>query len=667
MEEQNQNPIQEPKEENVLEQPTQVPVHEPADVAKEKTTAGPKFTPLGEIKEKAPKKKKSKVGAVIFILLLILGIIGGLAYYYYVNVYTNPKLVYQEIIKTAIDSLDETAEEMTTIKANAKLDIDVSLNEDYMQDGVQEILDLINNIEATVEMQMDTNEKKALVKLNSNYENEELLNCNMLFDAKNKGTYVKLEQFFDNILEVEMEDEYYEELEKALEIEEVTEEQKNAKSKAIEILKEELSKIIKDEYCSKESEKITINSKEIQANKYILKMTYSEFMNELKTIIESLKNNEEFLNCYEDKEGGKEKLETALEEIENLTLEEEATLYVKLYRTGLKQEFARVDFEIESEGQKLIFKVENAEEGYKFEVTFEDETYCTGIIASEQVDEKTSKLNLKVEVIEIGTIALNMEYGYALNEAIDTMNTENSVKIEELSEGDLLKAYGELQNSKLYELVEEFAANSEEPDVEYSEIEIPSISENGEETSDIEKNISTTATFTYGGAFIVFATNNNEVAVDMDIEVEYYDENGIFLGSCTEDYLMGIGAGREIAVEMTEVPAYFATYKIYVDAEETIIVKDYLEEVEIEQKNNNGKNIVVQVRNNSQFKIENMSVCVLYYNEGEIVGIATDSVCDVKSGRTGNFTLDFPYDSNFEEIKFDDYKVIVTQAYSYVY
>ena len=62
-----------------------------------------------------------------------------------------------------------------------------------------------------------------------------------------------------------------------------------------------------------------------------------------------------------------------------------------------------------------------------------------------------------------------------------------------------------------------------------------------------------------------------------------------------------------------------------------------------------------------------MSVCVLYYNAGKIVGIATESVCDVKSGRTGNFTLDYPFSKDYEEIEFDDYKVIVTQAYSYVY
>ena len=356
MEEQNQNSMQEQKEENILEP----------------QISGAKFTPLGEIKEKEPKKKKCKVGRGIFTLLLILGIMAGLAYYYYFNIYTNPKLVYQQIIKSTIDSLDETSEQITTIKANAKLDMDVNVNQDYMEDEVEEILDLIKNIEATVEIQMDTNEKKALVKLNSNYENEELLNCDMLFDAKNKGTYVKLEQFFDNILEIEMEDEYYEELEAALEIEKLTEEQKLAKSKGIAILKKELLKIIRDEYCSKEREKITINSKEIQANKYILKMTYNEFMNEIKTTIESLKNNEEFLNCYENKDDGKEKLETALEEIENLIFEEEATLYVKLYRTGLKQEFARVDFEIECQGQKLIFKIENAEEGYKFELTFEN-------------------------------------------------------------------------------------------------------------------------------------------------------------------------------------------------------------------------------------------------------------------------------------------------------
>lgn len=620
-----------------------------------------KFTPLGQINEPAPKKKKSKAGGIIFILILLLAIIGALAYYYF-QVYTNPKVVYQQILKSGISSATETQGDMETLKARAKLDMEIDLNEMYMEDGVKEILDLINNIDATVEMQMDTNEKKAVLKLDSNYENETLLNMDMLFDVKNKETYVKLEQFFDNILEVEIEDEYYEELDTALEIEEETSEQKLSKEKATEIINAECEKMIKDEYCSKEKEKITINSEEINADKYILKMTYSEFMDEVTTTLENLKDNEEFLSCFEEKEDKKESLEEAIEEIESRKLEEEATLCVNLYKKGLKQEFVRVDFEIEADGEKLILKVEKVEDTYKFQLTFEGKTYCSGTIKTEQLDDTTVKLNLELDVEEIGTIALNMEYGYVVNEAIETMDTENAVSMEELSMLDISKAYTNLQNSKLYELIEKFSSLSDDSiTVDDEQIEIPSSTDNNL-TSDAENNISVDAALAENGKLIVFVKNNNTVPVDIDIEVEYYDADGKFLGS-SSDYLMAVGTGIEGAMEMWETPAVFDNYKIYTDVEISDEI-EYFDQVEMTH-NNNGQNVVVQVKNNSEDTIDYITVAVVYYNQGEVVGIEDGIASEVKPGRSGNFTLDFPCDSNYDDVEFDDYKVLVTEAYSY--
>lgn len=545
---------------------------------------GTKFTPVGQINEKEPKKKKSKVGMVIFILLLLLAIVGGLAYYYF-EVYTNPKEVYGQIIKTGVNNLmTPITQEITTIKGNVKLDVDINLDESYIEDGVKEIIDIINNIDASVEMQMDINEQKAILKLDSNYENEELLNFDMLMDAKNDKGYIKLDQFFDDVLEVDDIDfeelkQSFKDLQETLKGEKPTFGSEINRKKAIGILNNEFTQIIKDEYVSKTKEKITINEKEINVDNYTLKMTYQQLKEELTTVLENLKNNEEFLNCYEDKEELKETLEDAIEEIENDETEDGATLCIKIYKTGLKQEVVRVDFEIEIDEEKVIVKVEKLGDAYGFGINSEEGEVCTGTLNLVNLDKNTWKLNLTVDVEDVVEFALDMEYGYAVNEQIDTMDTENAVSTEELSQADILRAAANLQESKLYELVEKFSSLSDDTILDNDNLtELPGDTDD-KITNNIEKNISSNGVFTEGKIFIVSATNNNAVAVDMDIEVEYYDENGTFVGS-TQEYLTAVGEGKDVAVEMWDTPAIFSTYKIYIDAEETHET-DYSDQIEM--------------------------------------------------------------------------------------
>ncbi len=458
MEENNKEPKQEDTQEELFQQ-------EQANVPQNEDKDNLKFKPLGEINTKEPKKKKSKAGVLIFILLLLAIILGGLGYYYF-KVYTNPKITYQQILKTGLTQLTGNQEEITTVKTKMKLDVNADLNDNYMQDGVQEVLDLINNIDATVEMQMDAKEKKAIVKLATDYENEKLINCDILFDAKNKGTYLKLEQFFNKILKVEMENEDYDELEDALNVEEASIEQEASRSKAIKILNNEFGKVIKDEYCSKEQEKITVNEKEVNANLYILKITNKQLINELETVIKNLKNNDEYLNCYEKKEERKQELEEALAKIEEIDTDEEITMYIKLYKIGLKQELVRINFEVEDKEEKVTLKIEKENDVYSFELESKEEKYCTGTIKIEKLDDNTSKVNFKIEAKDFGTIVINAESSYSTNEEIDSFETEDAVSIEELSQADIFRAYANLLESKLYKILERFGVVPENMNIQ---------------------------------------------------------------------------------------------------------------------------------------------------------------------------------------------------------
>ncbi len=181
-------------------------------------------------------------------------------------------------------------------------------------------------------------------------------------------------------------------------------------------------------------------------------------------------------------------------------------------------------------------------------------------------------------------------------------------------------------------------------------------------SENLGKNITNSGSVTERGKLVVFAKNNNNVAVDMEIEVEFYDANNTIVGSDSEE-LLGIGSNGEIAVEMYDTPENFDNYKIYVDVEKTNEIS-YYDQLEVAH-NNNGEEIAVQVKNNSQDVIEYISVSVVYYQGDKVVGIDDDIESDIKSGRSANFNLDFPYDKNYDDIEFDNYKVFVNGAYSF--
>ena len=187
-------------------------------------------------------------------------------------------------------------------------------------------------------------------------------------------------------------------------------------------------------------------------------------------------------------------------------------------------------------------------------------------------------------------------------------------------------------------------------------------SNNPNTTVDLGDNVTSSSEVSEQGKLIVLAKNNNKVPVDVEFEVEFYDAEGTIVGSDSNE-LVAVGSGAEVAVEMWSTPENFDNYKVYVDAEETNEIA-YFDKVTLTQ-NNNGEEIVAQVTNNSEDAIEYITVSVVYYREGKVVGIDDGIESDIKAGRSANFNLIYPYDKNYEDISFDDYKVFVTEAYSY--
>ena len=104
-------------------------------------------------------------------------------------------------------------------------------------------------------------------------------------------------------------------------------------------------------------------------------------------------------------------------------------------------------------------------------------------------------------------------------------------------------------------------------------------------------------------------------------------------------------------------------YKIYADVEATNKYS-YFDKIDIKHSNNN-KNIAVQVTNNSNDNIDYITIAVVYYQGNTAVGIEDGIKSDIKQGRSANFNIDYAYDKKYNDVKFDSYRVYVTEAYSY--
>lgn len=176
-------------------------------------------------------------------------------------------------------------------------------------------------------------------------------------------------------------------------------------------------------------------------------------------------------------------------------------------------------------------------------------------------------------------------------------------------------------------------------------------------------NIETDASTSANGKLIVFITNKNSEAVSLEIEVEFYDENNQLVKS-GKDSLNGVRPNSEAALEIYETPENYSTYKIYADAEIDDFYITYDKELEVSD-NNTGEEIAVQVKNNSENKIDWLSISVVFYKEGKTVGISEGLESDIKAGRSANFNISYAYDKNYDDVEFDDYKVFINEAYTY--
>lgn len=408
--------------------------------------------------EVSKKKGKGPVIAIVAIIaILIIAIVAGLVYYF--TFYTRADQVYKRLVSSSMDTYTKQLEDLDykTAKVSFKFDADVDI-----EAIDKDIADLINNIDLGLEVQTDNENKQIIMNLESNYNKKDLLNVQMFSDVKDEKTYLYLKDFLDKYVEIDVDSDSYDTFNKIFDNQKKLAEKKESLQKAMGILKEEVANVIKPEYCSSQEEEITVNEKNVKATKNALKMNQKQLKSEMMTVLKNLKDNEEFVKCFEDKDDATEALEDLIDQCEDIDEDEDAIVEVAIYTTGLiKQELVKFSVAVTSNDETVkIVATKTSDDSMDFEVIEDDEKVFTGKVTVEEENKDNGTIKLKLDIKDLGKVELKMKYSQKLNEDIDKVDVKDSVKMDELTTEDQKKLMTNLQSSELYKLIEKFSGSN---------------------------------------------------------------------------------------------------------------------------------------------------------------------------------------------------------------
>ena len=415
-------------------------------------------------------KKPKKKGPIIGIII-VLAIIISLALVYFL-VFAKPEFIFNK----AIDKLFTIeSDEHTSMKFNSKINVSVDADTEYA-----EVFEELEKCNFNLGVQLDTEEKKEIVDLGLEYDNEPVIDLQGYY---NDGElYAYLDELFDKYIQIKLDSETKEQLDEIFKNSQPNDEQTENYEKAMKALKNELKKQIKEEgKFEKEKETIDIGDKEQKVTKTTLILSYKEFYNVLSNMIINLSENEEFLEILPD-ESSKNELKKAVGELKELDLDNipDGNVKISIYTKGLLNNFVGVNFEIYIEEENMTVGINILKENdglYTYSLNGKGQGVNADILTGkveiqkekDSKNEQQGKFVITLETSEmIGDIKVkvDMDYNVEYDNGIDEIDEENSVEMDEITEDDILSIMEKLMERPLIgDLIKELFNTSNDNDV----------------------------------------------------------------------------------------------------------------------------------------------------------------------------------------------------------
>lgn len=323
------------------------------------------------VNDELTSQKSSKKGLFLVIGAAIALLVS--VFFVYTKI-SNPKSIFIKSINKEYakfeKKLDSFLVEKKDLKSfivsdemNFKLDIDKSL----LNDETNKMIEEINKLSIKDEIGMDLKNKKMLFTLNTLYGKDDLLNIGAY--VVNEKAYFELKGLYDKYIEIPV-DGFNELFEMG-----------NSTSLSKDDLKYLLSKTkdavinnLDSKKFKKSSAKITVNKKEIKANKITYTLTNKSFNELAVKALEDIKGDSKYIKILAkstglDEKEIKEELTNAIKNVKESKSEvdDDTKINISVYTKGLNNKSAGLDFEVVSEGEsyKIAYYINGKEKELK--------------------------------------------------------------------------------------------------------------------------------------------------------------------------------------------------------------------------------------------------------------------------------------------------------------
>lgn len=399
------------------------------------------------------KKKRHSVitfAVLIIVALLVLGVAGFLMFS------LNAEKLYKGIIEKGINSFMQSP---VFTADSAKIDASVSLKSDA------EELSIINNLSAGVNVQYDLNTNEVLGKVKVNNDEESYLDLQLLVNLLEKKLYIGESNIYDKMISIDIPDEALDDIESedddgSLIIEKIN---RNTASKR---LTKAINNSLSKDLFANEKATITVNEKEKKVKDYVLKMTSKQLAEVINNTISTLKEDKEFLSCYEDEEKMKELLDDLSSSI-GYSESEESTVEFHIYTSGLFNNFEGVTVAVtdELEDRTVVDIRKNDEKTYVVSSRVEEygntQDEFSIVVTVNKATEQDIDLDMSFEIEDVGEMTINYALNCVYNQGVDALDIGNSVNYQDLTSDEVNEMYENFQNSSLYSIFSMFIANNE--------------------------------------------------------------------------------------------------------------------------------------------------------------------------------------------------------------
>ncbi len=337
------------------------------------------------------------IGGVILLLVLILVIV--------FVVVANPSAM--KVFKSNTNKLSKTMSNNLSGKYDS-VTANLEVTPKISNTGSSDIEKVINKVNFKLSAATDYKNKKFDYKITANYNNNSLIDVEAIYD---KNIYLSLGDLYSKSIKVSDDS--------------LSDAFKNTGDENTKIVIEKITnafnKSLKKEYFSKSKEKIDVNGKSISAKVYTMKMTDDNVKEILKSMTNTLKNDDKFIEAASkvfDESKSSIKSSLNLEDYSSSIIPSGKNVSISIYTKGLFNKFV------------------------KLKLSYDDSSY-------EFISLGNDKYNFTMSEDGVN-LSFDIKYSYEYNKSINVGNVSDSISSDDLSTSDLTTIYNNLKKNKAY-------------------------------------------------------------------------------------------------------------------------------------------------------------------------------------------------------------------------